>query len=188
MNKEEFEKAKRFLDSKNIPSSDDILKLFFKDEDNIDLMNKVDLGTIDFMSLGEADDIKTITGTEWVATRLIWETPEGPICTVNLIKKGIVGFNPEKEGQYANKPIFPFGRDTIDIDYEDVVPLSYIQKMNIAVEEEDFEEAAKLRDWDKGLKNLLLKLKPKMLKAIEDDNVEVLDDLLTKIRDYRNTL
>ena len=88
MNKEEFEKAKRFLDSKNIPSSDDILKLFFKDEDNIDLMNKVDLGTIDFMSLGEADDIKTVTGTEWVATRLIWETPEGPICTVNLIKKG----------------------------------------------------------------------------------------------------
>lgn len=192
MNKDEFEKAKQFLNRKSLPTSDDILNLFFSDSESVDLMNNVDTTDINFEDLGEADDIKTVTGTEWVATRLMWETPEGPISMVNLIKTGTSSFSDFNigEGMYDKKPfpLYPFGEETIDIDYEDVLPLSYKEQLDIAIEDENFEEAARLRDWDTGLKKLMLKLKPKIIKALKDEDVKTLEDCLTKIRNYRKTL
>jgi len=155
-------------------------------------MGDNDFESFDFESLGDADDIKTISGTEWIASRLIWDTPEGPICSVNLIKIGKFNLKDPFEnmnGLYSNKKNYPFGgNDIIDIDFEDIVPLPFKEQLSLAIEVEDFEEAARLRDWDSGLKKLLLKLKPTIQKALKKDDVKALDDCLTQIRNYRATL
>jgi len=194
MEDEQFEKAKRFLNEKKIPTSEEVLNLFFNGFNGIKdvtIITEEDLKTIDFKTLGDADDIKTISGTEWVASRLIWNTPDGPICSINLIKIGQFNLkNPfdVMNGLYSNKPNYPYGRDIMDIDYEDVLPLPFTEQLNLAIEVEDFEEAARLRDWDKGLRDLLLKLKPLILNALKKEDVTKLDDYLTQIRDYRKTL
>jgi len=185
MNNEDFNDAKAFLNNKETPSPDDILNLFFLDkkepfgERGID----VDPEEIDFESLGEADEVRTEKGTEWVVTRLVWNTPDGVIYRINLIK--INEF--DNQGQYAVRPLFPYPEQE-DIDYEEVFPQSYDELLAEAIEEEDFEEAVRLRDWDKDLKAMLLNLKPKIEKAIKDENIERLDELLTQIRVYRSTL
>lgn len=192
MEDEQFEKAKRFLNEKKIPISEEILNLFFNGIENVTIITEEDLKTIDFKTLGDADDIKTISGTEWVASRLIWNTLDGPICSVNLIKIGQFNLkNPFDimNGLYSNKPNYPYGKENvIDIDYEDILPLPFTEQLALAIEVEDFEEAARLRDWDTGLKNLLLKLKPLILDALKKEDVTKLDDYLTQIRDYRKTL
>lgn len=189
MEDEEFEKARKFLDDKKIPTSDDILKLFFNEIEDVIMMSDEQFHEVDFESLGEADDIKTISGTEWIASRLIWNTPDGPICNINLIKIGSINLKDpyEMNGLY-NKRNFPFGNETIDIDYEDIVPLPFTEQLSLAIEVEDFEEAARLRDWDAGFKKLLLELKPKIIEAINKHNVTALDEYLTEIRAYRATL
>jgi hypothetical protein len=201
MEDEQFEKSKRFLDEKKIPTSDDILNLFFNGFEDVDILSKEDIETIDFKTLGEADDIKIITGTEWVASRLIWNTPEGPICSINLIKTENIFLNKKNDidpfelmkGLYTNKKNFPYdlwNEEITDIDYEDVEPLPFTEQLKLAIEVEAFEEAARLRDWDAGLKILLLKLKPLILDTLSKEDVDVnkLDDYLTQIRDYRKTL
>ena len=192
MEDEEFEKAKRFLNEKKIPTSKEILNLFFNGlEDNIQIMDDDDFKSIDFDSLGEADEVKTVSGTEWIASQLLWNTSKGPICSINLIK--IEPFNPLTDpfeimnGLYSDKKFYP-SDDIIDIEYKDVNPLSFKEQLELAIENEDFEEAARLRDWDMGLKDLLLKLKPSIIKAVNDNDDISLDNYLTEIRNYRNTL
>tara|TARA_R110000851_G_scaffold47424_1_gene115130 strand:- start:75327 stop:75881 length:555 start_codon:yes stop_codon:yes gene_type:complete len=177
--------AKAFLNNKETPSPDDLMNLFFLD--NKELLDEqgidVDPEEIDFELLGEADEVRTEKGSEWLVTRLGWDTPDGYVYRINIIK--VNEFN--NQGQYAVRPLFPFG-ELEDIDYEEVFPQSYDELLEIAIDNEDFEEAARLRDWDKDLKALLLTLKPKIEKAIKDENVERLDELLTQIRVYRSTL
>lgn len=191
MENEEFEKAKQFLNEKRLPTSEDILKLFFSGYEDVNVISEEEFKAIDFEALGDADDIKTIVGTEWIASRLIWNTPDGPICNINLIKIGKINLKDPFEymnGLYSNRHIYPYGNEIIDIDYEDIVPLPFTEQLNLAIEVEDFEEAARLRDWDKGLRNLILKLKPLILNALKKEDVTKLDDYLTQIRDYRKTL
>jgi hypothetical protein len=177
--------AKAFLNNKETPSPDDLMNLFFLD--NKELLDEqgidVDPEEIDFELLGEADEVRTEKGSEWLVTRLGWDTPDGYVYRINIIK--VNEFN--NQGQYAVRPLFPFG-ELEDIEYEEVIPQSYDELLEIAIDNEDFEEAARLRDWDKDLKALLLALKPKIEKAIKDENIERLDELLTQIRVYRSTL
>jgi hypothetical protein len=177
--------AKAFLNNKETPTPDDLINLFFLNNGEPYNGRGVDIDPdeIDFETLGEADEVRTEKGSEWLVTRLGWNTPEGYVYRINLIK--VSEFN--NQGQYAVRPIFPFGEQE-DIGYEEVIPLSYDELLEIAIENEDFEEAARLRDWDKDLKALLLALKPKIEKAIKDENIERLDELLTQIRVYRSTL
>jgi len=187
MDNEEFNQAKAFLNNKATPSTDDVINLFFSDDDDARENGvNVDPSNVDFESLGEADEIRTEKGTEWIVTRLLWDTPEGVICRINLIKlnNGLID-----EGLYSVRPMFPYGTEQIiDIDYEEVLPQTYDELLEIAIENEDFEEAARLRDWDKTLKALLLSIKPKIMKAIDNEDVNRLDELLTQIRAYRETL
>ena len=185
MSDDEFNQAKAFLNSREVPSPDDILNLFFlgKEDDLNKAQTNVDAEEVDFELLGEADDIRTEKGTEWIVTRLLWDTPDGIICRINLIKLGDVM---DGDGIYSVRPIYPY--DVTDIDYEEVKPLTYKELLEHAVEDEDFEEAARLRDWDKGLKQLLLDIKPRILEALKEQNVIKLDELLTQIRVYRSTL
>jgi hypothetical protein len=185
MENNEFSEAEEFLNSKEMPTSDDIIRLFFNEMDTSELIDEDEAEEIDFDSLGEPDDAKTFTGSEWIASRLIWDTADGPICKVNLIKIG--GFE-NTDGQYSAKPIFPFGKEVIDIEYEEVKELSFDEQFDNALEDENFEEAARLRDYNIGLSKLLIHLKPKILKALDEEDIKALDEFLTKIRVYRTTL
>tara|TARA_R110000796_G_scaffold248124_1_gene374514 strand:- start:986 stop:1561 length:576 start_codon:yes stop_codon:yes gene_type:complete len=191
MEDKEFENAKKILNNKKPPTSEDILNLFFSEAEGITVINEKEFNSFEFQKLGDADDIKTITGTEWVASRLLWDTPEGSICSINLIK--ITKLNDKDpfeimNGIYSGKHIYPYGNEIIDIDYENIIPLPFKEQLSLAIEVEDFEEATRLRDWDIGLKELLLEVKPKILKAIKKNDVKKLDDILMQIRIYRETL
>jgi hypothetical protein len=196
MDNKEYNRAKAFLNNPKAPSSKDILDLFFNKADfNNREKSNIEPEDVDFNLLGEADEIKTEKGTEWIVTRLLWDTPDGMICKINLIQ--INGHNDGMtDGEYSVRPIFPYDEEIEDIDYEEVgsfgyeeiIGLPYQAQLDNAIEDEDFEEAARLRDWNEELKILLINLKPKLLKALKDENVKTLDELLTRIRLFRNTL
>ena len=165
------ENLKKILDKKEVPSPEDIIKLFFNDVKSFE-NNALEINNdVDFEDLGEPHDIETITGDEWTVSRLLWNTPEGIISSINLSR---VNNNPN---------------EIFDVDYEEVLkPKTVKDMLNNAIESENFEFAAEIRDWENGLKSLLLYLKPKIILAIENENINDLETYLTQIKNYKNLL
>jgi len=164
------------------------------------VLNSVNSFDIDFLELGEPDDIETFGGKEWIVSKSRWDTPAGPVFTVSVIKninnsdyeKGLSIWSDMSNSELYNFNLLDETDDNniTEIDYEDVIPstLSWAEQLEIAIENEDFEEATRLRDWNLELIKLLRDLKPKILTAIEEDDSERLEDCLKIIKDFKNTL
>ena len=101
----------------------------------------------------------------------------------SLLKKTILPFD-FSDGNYGVRPIMPYGFE----DGPTSTNKSFNELLEKAVEDEDYEEAARLRDWNKGLTDLLLSLKDVMLDAVRNDDLGRLDDCLKEMSDYRRKL
>ena len=176
----------KFLNTKDYPNTLQVLGLFFEKSDvkeYLKSMNgKSDKSTYDdnFMEamsedLGEPTNTEVHSGSEWEVTRLTWDGELGPIYKI-LVKK----LNMKDDMLDYNSPF--------EIEESDIKEMSYKELLEEAIKNEDFDEATRLRDWDLELKKLLKKLKPLIIKAIEDEDLDALTNCTNKINSYRNTL
>lgn len=191
-----------FLNRKEIPTQTQILRYFFKREDIEEMLESLEFaieGPPDLESLGKPDEVQTASGTEWEISRVKWVTDKGPKYLIYLKKVGY-GFsnidlpkfndtmNSTNDELFKN-PFFNYNNeDVVDIDFEDVEEVSYQELLDFAIENENFEEAARLRDWNKGLIELLKELKPLFIEAIENSDLEALDRYHRRLNDYRAKL
>lgn len=184
MERDELDENKLFLNNKEVPTPLQIAKLLFNEED-IDLLGNEmginesyenldeEIRDIDFSSLGEADEVETIQGTEWAISKLTWNQGQRTICKINLIKLDNITDN------------------ITDIEHIDVTinpHLTFDQRLDKAIEEENFEEAARLRDWNAGFIDLLKDLQPKITEAIKLEDVGTLEKCQKLISDYKSKL
>jgi len=176
-----------FLNKKGIPTPNQLMKVFFGPKEDFRKVRKKiveDYANVDFESLGEPNHVKSIKGTEWVVYRFEWDTPNGKVFRIDVRKI---------DNNFTN-PIFPFGLDVIDIEHEEIEEIdiqetiSFKELLEIALEHEDYDEAIRLREWDKNLKNLLSSLKPVIIKAIDDEDLDALEFSSTQIKNFRKTL
>jgi len=166
-----------FLDKKEKPTDLEIVRLFITDDDKV---HAVDLTNYNIKELGNPDKVKTIEGTEWILSKLLWYREEGRIITFDIIQlKASID-----DIKNTNDVIFE------DITFEDVTtnPESYQDLINEAIEDEDFPEAARLRDWLKKFKTLGDKLLPLMQKAIHDEDLKLYDKYARQLNDHTDTL
>jgi|TARA_R110000824_G_scaffold291588_4_gene480112 hypothetical protein len=193
-----------FLNKKEIPSNRQILNFFFPKEEIDEILSNLEYSSSNspesVKELGEPDEVQTIVGTEWELSRVRWSTDKGPKYQIYLKNIGIsftdITFsNPNLEYNYNmnstnDNPFsfFNYNGNIKDIDFDEVELMTYQDQLDYAVEIEDFDEAARLRDWNNGLLELLLKLKPKFIQAIETDDLEALDIHQNILNEYRATL
>lgn len=192
---------KDFLNRKEPPTQKEILKYFFTKDEVEEMLESLEYSNNDMApslkALGEPDEVQTATGTEWEISRVKWNTDKGPKYLVYLKKVGGNFDNFEPNLDYTmnssnplfNNPFFNYNSEyTEDIDYEDIEPLTFEEQLELAVEEENFEEAARLRDWNKGLIELLKELKPMFIEAIENSDLDALDRYHRRLNEYRSRL
>lgn len=203
-----------FLNKKEHPSYRDILTLFFSKSEIDEIeqnLERTNATKKDILQLGEPDEIETVQGTEWELSRAKWNTEDGPRYLIftkktsqdfdvidDFLRKLETNVNlsdPEfnkllDKNFMEQNPMSPFGKSFEDIDFDEVIeePLTFEQQLELAVENENFEEAARLRDWNKELVDLLLKLKPRLIKAIEDGDLDSLDKCQKLISQHRAKL
>lgn len=193
---------KDFLNKKEPPSQQDILRYFFKREEVDEMLESLEYamdGPPDLKKLGDPDEVQVATGTEWEISRAKWNTKKGPKYLLYLKRVGSPSnlditninldytMNTSNDSQF-NNPSFNYNNEVEDIDYEDVVPMSFDEQLDYAIENEDFEEAARLRDWNQGLLDLMKELKPLFIEAIEKVDLDALDRYQTRINKYRARL
>lgn len=199
-----------FLNRKEVPTQSQIIRYFFNSDevDNMmNSMNSIDKGMSnvppDMSKLGEPDSVEVAIGSEWEIFKLRWTTEEGPKYMILLKKTNALldNFNFPNIPSYnkdfttnisndfeLNNPLFNYNTGIEDIDYEDVAPMTYKEKLDIALQNEDYKEAARLRDWNEGLKILLKRLKPLLNKAIDNADLNLIDEYYQKINIYRSKL
>lgn len=192
---------KGFLNRKEVPTNRQILNYFFSKEDIEEIMDSLEFSMNDSINsisdLGEPDEVETEVGTEWQISRVKWNTENGPRYLIYL-KKVNTSFsdidlnkidytmNSTDDEQFGN-PFFNYN-NVEDIEYEDVEPLTFQEQLDLAIEYEEFEEAARLRDWNQGLLDLMKDLKPKFIEAIEKADLDALDRYQKRINEYRQKL
>jgi hypothetical protein len=195
-----------FLNKKEIPSNQQILNYFFKKEEINEMLRNLEYTSDDspesVEELGEPDEVQTVVGTEWELSRVRWSTDKGPKYQIYLKNIGVsfndITFsNPNLEYNYNMNstnddsflnPFFDHNSNIQDIDFNEIELLTYQDQLDYAVENEDFEEAVRLRDWNNGLLELLKKLKSKFIQAIENDDLEALDRYQNILNEYRATM
>lgn len=174
-----------FLNDKRTPTPEMVFEAFaLSMPDNTILKDNQYINEIpdeEWGELQEPHDIKTIEGSEWEITRLLWNTAKGVVVKFEIVKLND-NFN-----------------DIIDADYEDIDFLSeenidynfkknHEEMLNEALENEQYIEAAYLRDWMKNYDNLYAKLNPLMKEAMDNEDFEMLSNYLITINDYIVTL
>jgi len=202
---------KDFLNKKEPPTNRQILKYFFTRNEIDEMLDSLEYANDkmapNLKALGEPDEVETASGTEWEISRVKWITDNGPRFLIYLKKVGFHPNNPEfsfenpeitplsdytmnssNDDLYEQNPFFNYNNQIEDIDYEDVEPMSFEEQLELAIENEDFEEAVRLRDWNTGLAALLIELRPKFIKAIEASDLEALDRYHKRLNDYRAKL
>lgn len=169
-----------FLNDKRTPTVDMIYAAFsinFPDDieiENVDFSSDIDM---EWNELGEPHSSDTLEGTEWMVRKLTWNTPKGLV-----VKFEIRSMNMDE--------------NIIDIEYEDLDDedseddfiLTYDERLWEALEHEDYREASRLRDWKLDLDALNGKLKPLMVKALEDEDYLKLNEYLMAIKNYYKTI
>jgi hypothetical protein len=171
-----------FLDKKEYPTDDDVIRLFITKDD---FDNSVDISNYDLRELGEPNAIKTLEGTEWKVSKLVWFKPEGRVISFALIKV-------DEEFDLENIPwakLASLQKNAlidipIDIPYEEVKDIGFKDRLDKAVEVEDYQEAAKLRDWAKHLNVFVAELD----KAINKGDVDDFYDIIYLINEHKNKL
>jgi hypothetical protein len=186
-----------------VPTHRQILKYFFKREEIEEMLESLEYaidGPPDLESLGEPDEVETATGTEWEISRAKWNTKRGPKYLIYLKKVGNyfsdidfpnVNLNHTMDSsrdEFFKHPFFNYQNDVEDIEHEDVEPMTFQEQLDYAIENENFEEAARLRDWNNGLIELLKELKPMFIQAISNGDLDSLDRYHKRLNDYRAKL
>jgi hypothetical protein len=192
-----------FLNRKEVPTHEQIIRFFFRNKEEIkEIVESLEFQTDgtpeDIEKLGRPDKIETVSGTEWELSRVKWNTEKGPKYLIYLKKVGNyfsdidfpkTNLNYTMDNNLFEKnPFFNYHNEIEDISYENVESLTFKEMMDLAIEYEDYEEAARLRDWDKGLKKLMLELKPMFIEAIQNSDLEALDRYHKRLNDYRAKL
>ena len=146
-----------FLNDKRTPTPTMIFDAFSiefpKDFDFNDAEFITNITEDEWEELNDPDDEKILEGTEWIVKRLLWNTPKGIVVKFEIKK-----INDDFE-------------EIIDIDYEDISDkigeedfiLNYDELLEKAIENEDYFEASRLRDW----KIDLIKLSPSPARFIK---------------------
>jgi hypothetical protein len=166
--KDYFEKNKpnhndlSFLDKKEHPSDAEVIELFVTPDD---MDNSVDISNYDLGELGMPNAVKSLEGTEWRVSKMVWFKPEGRVISFALIKMDEYEDIRDEVDNMEDFPWFPISgvdmgdgssisvehEEFIDIDHEEVEDEDYITMLENAIEDEDYAEAARLRDWLKTL-------------------------------------
>ena len=178
-----------FLNKKEMPNVEQLKGIFFSEEIFNEIHERINPPDVDFVKLGIPSNIETIEGTEWMASKLEWDTPEGKIFRIDIKKvKPIsgLGFFP-----HAISTLFPFSAEVINIDYEEVndkEQIPFEEQLEIAIEDEDYVEASRLRDWNNTLLQLLKESKISIMEAIENEDIYALDVAMKPINEHRELL
>jgi len=175
-----------FLDKKEKPTDSMIINLFITDND---MINAVDITNYNLSDLGNPDKIKTIEGTEWILSKLVWYREEGRVITFDIVKLASTMDEINEAKDMLTNPITP--ESTIDITFEEVVipnQTDYHQILNEAVEDENFPEAARLRDWLKEFKSMSEDLFPLLNKAVQDEDFKTYNKYMKQLNDHTNLL
>lgn len=165
-----------FLDNKERPTDLMIVNLFITPDD---ILHGVDLEDYDIKKLGNPDKIKTIEGTEWILSKLVWYKEEGRVITFDIVKLSTDLFDIG-----GNALIIP----TLDIPHKEVKKIGYHARLEKAVEEEDYSEASRLRDWLKDFKELSSTIFPLMQKAINGGKFGTYNSLMKQLNDHTDKL
>lgn len=175
---------REFLNKKTVPTIEELLSIFFNEENTEELDDKINASKIDFNSLGKPDEVESVSGVIWTVTKFGWNTPKGKVFKIDL--------KPMDDDFIVSsrRNFYPINSDIEDIDYEDVplTNLTYQDLLNDALENEDYDEAIRLREYNNGLKNLLFDLKPIIVKAIDEFDIVALDAAQLTIKNYRSKL
>jgi len=174
-----------FLDKKERPSDSMIVNLFITDED---MLTAVDLTDYNISELGKPDKIKTIEGTEWVLSKLVWYKKEGRVITFDIIQLSATIDDIIKGKDELTNPIASFREKEITFEDVNAHPLGYHARLASAIENEDFIEAARLRDWLKEFKLLSGKVLPLLKKAIDDENFNQYNKLMRLLNNHTESL
>lgn len=189
-----------FLNSKNYPSISQIINLFFDEKDANEAFHQFtnQLDSPNFISEIDEDKLEIpknkdiFEGIEWTITKLSWNDETGPVFKILVEKNDVtdINYTTNMTNDSDFNPFFPYrdNEETEQTKYIDINPLSFQEQLDNAIELENFEEALRLRDWNTGLITLLLDLKPKIIKAIEDADLDTLDLCTRKIEIYRINL
>lgn len=191
-----------FLNKKEVPTHQQILNFFFSTSEINEMMESLeysmDNSSNDINSLGEPDEVETVKGTEWEISRVTWNMDDGPRCLIYLKKIGvdISNINLDFNMNTTNNDLFFnsfFNYNNIDnfdnVDnIDNMTPIVFQELLDEAINSEDFEEAVRLRDWNKGLLELLAELKPKIINAIDNSDLDALERYQNKINKYRGKL
>jgi len=164
-----------FLDKTEQPGEDDIIGLLITPDD---MDNSIDISNYELSDLGIPDAIKTLEGTEWKLSKLVWFKPEGRVISFALVKtsdeidvdSGYGWVNPDDM--------------IIDIGHEEVESDSYQTKLDNAIEEEDYTEAARLRDWFKKLNEFIAQA----FNLSNNNFLDKLEEKLDEINKFREEL
>jgi len=173
-----------FLDNKERPTDGMIIDLFIT---NDDMLNAVDLDNYNLSDLGNPDKIKTVEGTEWALSKLIWYREEGRVITFDIIQLSATMDDISEGKDKLTNPILSFSEE---ITFEDVTdePKGYHARLASAIEKEDFIEAARLRDWLNEFKTLIHYISPLLKKAIHGEDFSEYNKLMRKLNDHTNSL
>tara|TARA_R110000796_G_scaffold215732_3_gene331761 strand:+ start:3324 stop:3953 length:630 start_codon:yes stop_codon:yes gene_type:complete len=144
----------KFLNEKAAPTTKQIIKVFISDTDK---KNKFTIGSYSENELGKPDHVHKVLGTEWTITKLTWNHTKKTLISFLVLKTKI------------SDRVELLHEDIVDIEFEDIEDdnLHYSDELyegllTAALNDEDYDEASKLRDWKIEFELLLDELKPLM--------------------------
>lgn len=130
------------------------------------------------ISLEEPTSIEVIKGDVWSLTKLLWDTPHGQYMRLEIVRNG-----------------HELDEEIEDIDFEDVsdeydagFELDYDTKLSFALVNEDYDEAIHLREWMRGYRLFLEKVKPLMKEALVKEDFILLNEYMISIKDFYKTI
>ena len=162
-----------FLDLDEKPSEHQMVSLFIHDDD---VRYSVDSSDYNINELGEPDNYRMVEGVVWSVVKNSWAVPEGNIVSFLLINTGL-----EVE-DLTDIRRYDLGRD---VDAVSESELTYNELLEISVTNEDYPEAARLRDWSLKFKDLIKELDPKLEEALKNNEYETYFKLIKKIQNFK---
>lgn len=171
LNNNNDEQNASFLDLPETPSESQIVSLFINDDD---VKYSVEASGYDINELGKPDINRIIEGVVWSVMKNSWAVPDGNVVSFLLIKT--------KLDEEDLTSIEKFNLDNAHTNSD--TKLDYNELLGIAVANEDYPEAARLRDWYSNLKEMLVDLS----KVLEDGDITHFYNELEVIKKYKKLL
>jgi hypothetical protein len=167
-----------FLDKEEHPRDEEVMELFLTPDD---YDNSVSIADYNLKELGVPHLIKTLEGTEWKVSKLVWFRPEGRIISFALIK---MNEGNELGLKYNSDFGLAHAQEITDVEHEVIDVETYQELLDEAIEIEDYVEAARLRDWGAQLKEYL----KDMDIALEKDDIDEFYEIVEILNEHKNLL